>query len=444
MTGPRDLDEGMTQPNDPPSDQYWPARDLRDQRRVEMSEADQSVQAGPEWDVRRLGERRRSTTAEQAVPWLIAIILALAGMVIVLLAMIYTNGGALSGLPAGSPVGIVNGAEPSGSGVASGGSGVASGVATPQATPSAGATPSNPPTATATPAPTYPPLEMTYLSRNAASSPVYLFRRDFAVKVDPRELATADQGIAGFAWAPDGTVGAALIGGSTGRVVAIEPDSNKRALIDGADEIAFGQDASTLYAVKISTSGGTDKAEVLSIDFASGDTKSLTDFSYPHPQIVADPLLTEAAFDDEGGIVRLYATSDGNLVLWILGAPATYRIDPSDGTRTEVTRTPTLWSPEGMRRIEAKVSGSSTTLTLSSRDEKAHASVKVSGLVSHLRWSANGSEVAYTLGHLGRNGGVSQDLYVWALNSDKAPLPITSNGTSFGAEWLGASQSWEP
>ena len=404
-----------------------------------MSEADQSVQAGPEWDVRRLGERRRSTTAEQAVPWLIAIILALAGMVIVLLALIYTNGGALSGPPAGSPVGFVDGAGPSGSGLTGG-----SGAPTTKPTASAAPISSVAPTVTPTPAPTYPPLEMVYLSRMAATSPVYLFRRDFAKKVDPKELAVADQGIAGFAWAPDGTVGAALIGGSTGRVVAIEPDSNKRALIDGADEITFGQDASTLYAVKITRSGGTDRAEVLSVDFASAATKPLTDFSYPHPQIVADPLLTEAAFDDEGGTVRLYSTSDGNLVLWILGAPATYRIDPADGTRTEVTRTPTLWSPDGKRRIEAKLSGSTTTLTLKNRDNAAQASVKVNGLVSHLRWSADNSEVAFTLGHVGHNGGVSQDLYVWALKDGVAPLPITSNGTSFGAEWLGASESWEP
>ncbi|HEX5395746.1 MAG TPA: hypothetical protein VFX74_01525 [Candidatus Limnocylindria bacterium] len=439
MTGTRDPDEGMTQPTDPPSDQYWPARDLRDRRRVEMSEADTSVEAGPEWDVRRHGDRRRSTTAEQAVPWLIAIILALAGMVIVLLALIFTNGGALSGPPGASPVGIVDGAEPSASGVP-----VGSGSPTTRPTPSASATPSVAPTVTPTPAPSYPPLAMTYLSRKSASSPVYLARRDFAKKVDPTELAIADQGIASFAWAPDGTVGAALIGGSTGRVVAIEPDSNKRALIDGADEISFGQDASTLFAVKITTSGGKDKAEVLSIDFASGDTKSLTDFTYPHPQIFADPLLTEAAFDDEGGIVRLYPTTDGNLVLWILGAPATYRIDPADGTRTEVTRAPTLWSPDGKRRVETKLSGSTTTLTLKNRDGESQASVKVSGLVSHLRWSADNSEVAFTLGHLGHNGGVSQDLFVWALQDGVAPLPITSNGTSFGAEWLGASQSWEP
>src|SRR5438874_2433621 len=47
------------------------------------------------WDPRQLGERRRPTTAEQAVPWLVGAVLALAGIVIVLLALIFSdaNGG---------------------------------------------------------------------------------------------------------------------------------------------------------------------------------------------------------------------------------------------------------------------------------------------------------------------------------------------------------------
>jgi hypothetical protein len=414
MTGPRDLDE--------------------------VNDASSSVEAGPDWDVRRLGERRRPTTAEQAVPWLIAIILALVGMVIVLLALIYTsNDGVLAGVP-GSSLGVVDGHTPSGSMMvvpSRGASPALSPAATPSATP-------EPATPTPTPAPTYPPLEMVYLSRSAATSPVYLFRRDFAKKGDPDDIAKADQGIAAFAWAPDGTVGAALVGGTVGRVVAMEADSNKRALIDGVADICFGQDASTLYAVKITSSAGKDRAQVLSVDFSSGKSKAITDFSYPHPQIVSDPLLQEAAFTDEGGPVRLYPTNDGNLVLWILGAPATYRIDPVDGTLTEVTRTPTLWSPDGKRRVDTKLSAGATTLTLRNRDDESQASVKVNGLVSHLRWSADNSEVAFTLGRVGHNGGVVQDLFIWELKDGEAPMPLTSNGTSFGAEWLGASQSWEP
>ncbi len=145
------------------------------------------------------------------------------------------------------------------------------------------------PTVTPTPAPVYPPLDVVYLSRSAATTPIYLFQRDFGKKVDPRELAVADQGIASFAWAPDGTVGAALVGGTTGRVVAIEPKNNKRALIDGADDIAFGQDASKLYVVKVTLSGTKDKVEVLSVGYASGKATSLTSFSYPHPADLRRP-----------------------------------------------------------------------------------------------------------------------------------------------------------
>ena len=54
---------------------------------------------GSDWDPKVHGERRRPTTAEQAVPWMIGVILALAGIVIVLLALIFT---APEGLLAGS------------------------------------------------------------------------------------------------------------------------------------------------------------------------------------------------------------------------------------------------------------------------------------------------------------------------------------------------------
>ncbi|MGH2488847.1 MAG: hypothetical protein ACRDFR_04455, partial [Candidatus Limnocylindria bacterium] len=45
----------------------------------------------PPWDVKLDGNRRRPTTAEQAVPWLIGLVLALAGMLIVLLALIFST-----------------------------------------------------------------------------------------------------------------------------------------------------------------------------------------------------------------------------------------------------------------------------------------------------------------------------------------------------------------
>lgn len=427
--------------SEPPIDQFdqfdqaWPERDLRPGESRTAEEPDDERR---DWDVRSQGDRRRPSTAEQAVPWLIAVILALAGIVIVLLALIFSSdGGQLSGLPQSSAVGVVDGAQHSA-------------TPTPRATPahsasaSPSATPSSP-EATPAPGPAYGPLEMVYLSRGTTAGPIHLFHRDFEKKAAAQEVAEPAAGVTRFTWAPDGTMGAALIG-TTGEVRAIRPDKKDKVLLDGADAITFGSDASTLYAVTITTSGTRDTATVRRIDVKSGDAKRLTQFSYAHPQIFADPLLQEAAFADDGGSVRLFPTNDGNLVLWILGAPgtATYRIDPVDGTRDEVRRAPVLWSPDGSRRVEVKIDHLESTLTLRNRADEASASVKIAGLVSHLRWSADGSEVAFTLGRVAAGGGVIQDLYIWDLVDGKKPMPITSNGTSFGAEWLGAAQSWEP
>ncbi len=429
--------------SEPPADQFdqfdqaWPERDLRP---GESRTAEGPDDEGRDWDVRSQGDRRRPTTAEQAVPWLIAVILALAGIVIVLLALIFSSDGTpSSGTAPSNGVGFVDGAQhsripkPSASPTAEG-----------RETPSPSATPSSP-EVTPDEEPTYGPLEMVYLSRGAAAGPIHLFHRDFEKKRAAEEVAQPAAGVTRFTWAPDGTIGAALIG-TTGEVRAIRPEKKDRTLLDGADAITFGGDASTLYAVTITTSGTRDTATVRSIDVKSGDAHRLTQFSYPHQQIFPDPLLQEAAFADDGGTVRLFPTNDGNLVLWILGAPgtATYRIDPVDGTRTEVRRAPVLWSPDGSRRVDVNIDKLVSTLTLRNRAAEASASVKIDGLVSHLRWSADGSEVSFTLGRVAAAGGVIQDLYIWDLVDGKKPMAITSNGTSFGAEWLGAAQSWEP
>ncbi len=385
------------------------------------------------WDPRRYGERRTPTTAEQAVPWLIGIILALTGIVIVLLALIFTSE---NGALAGSSPSVLPG-------IGLGGSGQPTPTATPLATATASVsvTPSAVASPSAAPAPAFGALEMVYLGRKTATAPVYLWRRDFSKQGDAKEAAIAEQGITKVAWAPDGSVGAVIV---DGHVVAIDADGKKRALFDGASEITFGVDASTLYVVQIGQLSGKERAQVFAVDFATGSSKRLTDLNYARPQIVKDPPLQEAAFADDGGLVRLYPTADGNLVLWILGAPESYRIDPLTGSRAAVRRVPTLASPDGTRRVEAKASGSSTTLTLYDSADTAKGSIKVSGLVSHIRWAPNGSEISFTLGTLGRNGGIVQNLYLWDLVDGKKPMQLTSNGASFGAEWLGAAQSWQP
>ena len=359
------------------------------------------------------------------MPWLIGIVLALAGIVLVLLALIFTsqNGlAAVSGSPRGSAsIIVVPSSVASESAVSS-----TFGAATPTASPSSGT-------------PAYGPLEMVYLSRTTVSAPIYLFRRDFSVAQEPETLARADQGVERFAWAPDGRIGAALI---SGRVTALQPGHAARALVDGMVDIAFGTDSATVYAVRVTRNGAQDKADLLAIDWASAKQRAVGSVTYPHPQIAADAALKEAQFIDDGGLVRVYPTTDDHLVLWILGAPATYLVKTSGGDLASISGLPTLYSPDEQWTIKPKFSAGRTTLTLTDKAGNARAATTVTGLVSHLRWAPNGSEVSFTLGHTGQNGGVVQNLYVWDLVDGKTPMAITSNGASFGAEWRGGAVRW--
>jgi hypothetical protein len=140
--------------------------------------------------------------------------------------------------------------------------------------------------------------------------------------------------------------------------------------------------------------------------------------------------------------VRLYPTVDRRLVLWILGAPSTYLVSVDGGELAPIAGPPTLYSPDEQWTVQLKEASGTTTLTLTDRGGNARASTAVTGLVSHLRWAPNGSEVSFTVGHTGKNGGVVQNLYVWDLVDRKASMPITSNGASFGAEWRGAAVRW--
>ena len=137
-------------------------------------------------------------------------------------------------------------------------------------------------------------------------------------------------------------------------------------------------------------------------------------------------------------------TVDGYVVAWILAEPSrTIRIDPADGTYTDVDAQPTLWSPDQKLQVKVSDAAGVSTLTLAGHDDVAQASVKITGLVSHVRWAGTNNTVVFTVGVL-VGGGVRQNLYVWDLVDGKAPLPLTSNGASFGAEWLGVLQTWVP
>ena len=463
MTEPRDGDdprwpsdeEPRHEDEPPPSDgSPWPERDLHAGEAVDGSESGEpdgdsdpeedavpppSTEAGESsttfsddagdrrsWDVRQDGDRRRPTTAEQAVPWLIGIILALTGMVIVLLALIFVGpdgvGVGQSPTPTTTP-------EPSVS------------ISTlPTASPTA--VPTEVPTATPTPPPTYGALEMVYLNRATAAAPVSLLRRDFSTTTDPTTVAQAAQGVTAYTWAPDGRNGAAIIAGGA---VALTPGKDSRALVDSVNAIAFGIDSATVYAMRVARNGANDDASLLGIDFASGDTEAIATITFPHVATFPDPALRESQFVDDGGLVRIYPTLDGKLIVWILAAPAVYRIDPADGAVTEVVRRPILWSPDEQYHLDlAEKSGIVTTLALRNRAGSTIAAVDVSGLVSHVRWAGSSNEVVFTLGRSSPGGGVRQDLYVWDLVQGKAPSPLTSNGAAFGAEWLGVRQVWLP
>ena len=378
------------------------------------------------WDPKRDGDRRRPTTAEQAVPWLIGLLLALSGIVVVLLALIFIGPDGVAGLPSPSP--SADASAPASAAASLSQAPLASESVIPSVGP------------TATPEPAFGALEMTYLGRATASSPIRLSRRDFATTADPVVLLESSSGVGKYAWAPDGRVGAGII---AGRAVAIEPGKDSRTLTDPVDALVFADDSTRLYGVRIVRDGANDRAEVLSIDFASGATEILNTITYPHPDIFPDPALKEAQFADNGGIVRMWVTVDGYVVAWILGAPATYRIDPADGAFTQVDKPPILWSPDQRRRIDVSEASGVTTLTLVDLDDIPRGSVKITGLVSHIRWAGSNNEIVFTLGRL-VGGGVRQDLYVWDLVDGKAPAPLTSNGASFGAEWLGVIQTWVP
>lgn len=391
--------------------------------------------SGDGWDPKRHGDRRRPTTAEQAVPWLIGLILALAGMVVLLIALILSGPDALIGsTPSTSPT-----PAPS---LAASSAPEPTPVPTLEPAPTGSPTDEPTPVATPSPLPTYGPLEMVYLGRQTTTAPIYLLRREFSTSAEATVMAQASGGVGHFAWAADGSRGAAIVGGSA---VAVVPGQPPRALADQISALTFSWDSETVYAVRVVRDGASDRADVLSIDFASGGTQLLTGISYPHPATAPDAALREAQFIDDGGLVRIYATNDGNVVVWVLGAPQVYRVDPADGSVREAPREPVLWSPDGRYHVTlAENANGTTVIGKRNRDGDAEAAVTVSGLVSHIRWAPTRNEIVFTLGQSTSSGGVRQDLYVWDLIDGKAPAALTSNGAAFGAEWLGVAQSWQP
>ena len=380
------------------------------------------------------------STAEQAVPWLIGFILLLAGMVIVLLALIFAGDESLgAGRPTGSGAGV--GGLPSDSPAPS--ASALSTAAVPSASPIAGPPSATPvPTATPIPIPEYGPLEMTYQGRAAALAPIYLLRHDFTTSDDPSILAQDPAlDVRRFAWEPAGASGAGLLADV---LVSIEPGQEKRRLGDGIMTITFGDDGAQVYAVRITQDGANDIATVLRTDFASGDTTELASITYARPETAARPPLLDAQFADDGGLVRLVWTEADVLHLWAEGAGA-WEITPDEGEVTEVADAlPTLWSPDGRQRIDLDWDDGTTIVNMVDTDADTIASTTIEGILSHIRWSPDGDRIVFTLGRSAAGGGVLQDLFLWDLGDGEAPMQLTSTGAAFGAEWLGSQPRWRP
>jgi hypothetical protein len=378
-----------------------------------------------------------ATTAEQAVPWLIGFILLLAGMVIVLLALIFAGDASLGG-GSGEPTPLPSLA------------GGAVGSAEPTATPPASVAPSTAPAsavASATPAPSgeavaareFGPLEMIFQGRAAALAPIYLLHREFTTEPEPTVLAQdPNLDLRRYGWAMDGSKGAGLY---ADLLVSIEPGTEKRQLADEIATITFGPTPATVYAVRITPDGANDIAVVLAVDFESGDASELARFTYPRPPANTAAPLQQAQYEDEGGAVRLYWMEDNQLRLWVLNG-GMWEIDPTSGEATEVPREPpVLWSPDGRNRIEVSESGGTSTLTWIDMEGDERSTTTVEGFVSHLRWSPESDRIVFTVGRSASGGGVLQDLWLWDLGEDP-PTQITATGAAFGAEWMGSRVRW--
>ena len=89
--------------------------------------------------------------------------------------------------------------------------------------------------------------------------------------------------------------------------------------------------------------------------------------------------------------------ADGYLALWMLGAPATYRVDPANGDFTEVAKQPVLWSPDGTQRVDSQ-RGSGTTLRMGNGARSSTPASSSHRARLHIRWAGSNNEIVFTLG----------------------------------------------
>jgi hypothetical protein len=416
-----------SEPTPPDQGSSWPTEDLAAKPTEDLAaKPTEDVVTEPAWDVKTYGNRRRPTRAEQAVPWLIGLVLALSGMMIVLLALIFSsNEGLLPAYGTPSP-------EP-----------------TPDATPIPRPTPtpepSVQPSASVAPTPTpepvaaYPPLEIVFMQKTSASGPTHLFSHDFAGSAAPVPQARDNRGVDTYDWAPDGTTGLAIVDGNP---LLLTPGSSAKDYGDGLDSIAYAEDSVTAYAVRATLAGANDRAELLRINLATGAAQWLRGWTYPHPITLQEDVVSEAQFADDGGFERVYVLDDGTVVVWVLGAPAVYTFNPVTGAAGTTNHAPILWSPNGQMHVTVTESGNNSRFSVRGLANEERGALNVTGKVSHVRWATANNQIVFTISRATSSGSVSQDLYVWNLETGSGAVRLTQDLRSSGGEFRGAPSRW--
>lgn len=411
MSGIGEPPAGTTPPTDPPPPgSEWPQQDGGE----------------PSWDIKADGNRRRATTSEQAVPWLIGLVLALAGMTIVLLALIFSSDNGLLpayGTASPSPT-MAQTPRPQ-----------------PSPSPTVEATITPEPTATPAPTPAFAPLEILFMQRVSDGGPIHLFSHDFAGSATPEPLARDNRGVEHYAWAPDGKRGVALV---VGNPLELNPGNSAIDLGDGFDGIAIAQDSTTAWAVRATLAGANDHAELLQVNLDSGAVQSVATWTYPHPTTFQENAIKEAAFADDGGLNRVYVLEDGRVVVWILGAPQIYTWDPATATSGTLAQAPGLWSPNGELTVITTESGSASSLAVRGLGGETRATATVTGSLSHVRWSSLNNQIVVTLTNASRTGALQQDLYLWDITSGHNFVRLTQDARSMGGSFRGVEERWRP
>ena len=278
---------------------------------------------------------------------------------------------------------------------------------------------------TATPPPTYGPLEMVYLARATAG------RRSAsrgAISARPwTDRVVRTPRVDDYVWAPDGGSGprSSMPGRGPG------PRTATPNLIDPVDALAFADDSTHALRDPHRAGRGERPADVLAIDFTTGG-RSVTP-SLSAPEIFSDPPLKEAQFATTAASLARATVADTSSP--DPRGPSTYRIDRQTGP-TSRRRGAILWPRTSRRGSGGGSAHEHVTSALGGRGA-GHGQRDWPG--SHVRWAGTNNEVVFTLAAWSA-GRATGPLHLGPGRRQGA-IALTSNGASFGAEWLGVPQS---